>query len=614
MALRGDFQLDDDDAARLLRCTPGIAQETGDRAQLGYGQIYYAIARFLQPRTALVIGSGYGFAPGAVALAMKHAGGSRRLLFVDPGLDNVTDGPNAAHGGAGTWQSPTAVHERFGCLGVESVVTHYRETDDVFFRKYRERGLPQIDFAIIDGAHDYEHARFDFEETVKRMRLPGFILLHDSTNFWNRTGHMGVAPLVQQIRTGTDAEVLTFPGAAGLSIVRVVRQGGLLPLSYAPRGGLVGAAVLALGAAALGGYWLGRRRARRRGLSGLGATSRRGPRTGVVEVSGIRQAVDRLLDQMTPCGPDLDARPPGEPRLLQLTYPGKMPTTDVPVRDAQTGAERDIGVVVLPRPPGSTTAGTYYPAHDEIGLRLPPDTCRSEGRWREELVGTLAHEVTHAADPWLRRVHGAKAARGGSYSQSGYDRCGYLNDPTERKAWLRNIYEEVASPEGIERIRGTPYIRTPDDVLDHLSLSWRSVRECWPEKWLRRARLVAADAFSLARENQRDYARGRRPGAGAAWGRQLDELEYPPQPCGLDYERFRGGWTYGQAYEHVAWGRGDAPRTITPGVVKREMGRLKRAEYERYQADCEAGKVDVVWDEGIDPRDFLDGLRRAATR
>ena len=93
--------------------------------------------------------------------------------------------------------------------------------------------------------------------------------------------------------------------------------------------------------------------------------------------------------------------------------------------------------------------------------------------------------------------------------------------------------------------------------------------------------------------------------------RGLGALNYPPQPCGLDYKSFRGGWDYAAAYENVAWGRGDAPRTVTPGVVKREMGRLKKAEFERYKADCEEGKAEI-WDDDIDPRDFLDGIRRAA--
>jgi len=65
-------------------------------------------------------------------------------------------------------------------------------------------------------------------------------------------------------------------------------------------------------------------------------------------------------------------------------------------------------------------------------------------------------------------------------------------------------------------------------------------------------------------------------------------LGFPPQPCGLSYKDFKSGWTFKQAYEHVAYGRGEGPRTITQRTVLREMNALKRAEYDRYQQSCDA--------------------------
>lgn len=87
-------------------------------------------------------------------------------------------------------------------------------------------------------------------------------------------------------------------------------------------------------------------------------------------------------------------------------------------------------------------------------------------------------------------------------------------------------------------------------------------------------------------------------GAGAWWamrGRgESRGLSYPPQPCGLPYEKFRSGWTFANAYEHVAWGRGDGPRTITKKTVLREMGKLKREEWQRYRTECEvASEIDA---------------------
>jgi hypothetical protein len=66
-------------------------------------------------------------------------------------------------------------------------------------------------------------------------------------------------------------------------------------------------------------------------------------------------------------------------------------------------------------------------------------------------------------------------------------------------------------------------------------------------------------------------------------------LGYPPQPCGLSYKDFRAGWAFRDADEHVAWARGEGPRTITQRTVLRELAKLKRLEYERYQDDCSLG-------------------------
>jgi len=81
-------------------------------------------------------------------------------------------------------------------------------------------------------------------------------------------------------------------------------------------------------------------------------------------------------------------------------------------------------------------------------------------------------------------------------------------------------------------------------------------------------------------------------------------LAYPPQPCGLPYKEFRSGWSFRDAYEHVAWARGDEPRTVTQRTVVRELAKLKRAEFQRYQDDCAAGDEGEYADEGDTSFDF----------
>lgn len=257
MVLEGADQLDDRDALAVNRCTPGIAQEVIGK-NLGYGQLYYALTRLLRPRTVLVIGSGYGFTPATIALALKHDGSRGRVLFVDPGYDGAREGPERAHGGTGTWSRPNAARDRFTCLGVQGLVRHFQERNDQFFPKYRSRGLAKPDLVVVDGAHDFENAHYDVSQALKIMKIPGFLLCHDVTNVFNSLGYMGVRDVVQGLIDSGRAETVTFPGQAGLSLVRVFGDGDQIPISRTPP-----APVLVLGGAALlAAGWIGYRVAR----------------------------------------------------------------------------------------------------------------------------------------------------------------------------------------------------------------------------------------------------------------------------------------------------------------------------------------------------------------
>ncbi len=63
-------------------------------------------------------------------------------------------------------------------------------------------------------------------------------------------------------------------------------------------------------------------------------------------------------------------------------------------------------------------------------------------------------------------------------------------------------------------------------------------------------------------------------------------LGYPSQPCGLDYARFRSGWTFKDAYDMVAFRGEDSPKGVSQRMVLRQLRKLKQDEYERYLEDC----------------------------
>jgi hypothetical protein len=250
----GDHSIDDSDLLRLSLCVPGLAQEATSRT-LGYGHLYYGLIRMMQPEHVLVIGSGFGFAPAVMALALAH-NGHGHLTFVDPSMDGARDGMNAAHGGQGSWDTPEATRARFACAGVpEGIITHYRETNREFFSRYEQRNLPAIDLALIDGAHDEQNASYDLREVSQRLSLPAFVLMHDATHWLNRTGHMGVARVLGRLRGRV--EQVTFPGSAGLAVLRFTQNLGI-EVAGLPPPSVVVPALAVFGAGLFAGWILSR--------------------------------------------------------------------------------------------------------------------------------------------------------------------------------------------------------------------------------------------------------------------------------------------------------------------------------------------------------------------
>jgi predicted O-methyltransferase YrrM len=194
---------------------------------LGFGFVYYGLVRALRPRHVLVIGSGFGFSVVCLALGLKdNARGT--LTFVDPSYSVFTDGPLKTVGGTAQWSDPQRVRDHFRRFGVDFVVTHHKLTSAELFADYCALGLPPIDLAFIDGSHAYADVRDDFVNVVRHAARNSYVLLHD-TNIYVREliRHAGVKRfLMQVVRYRDDFEVIDFPLASGVAIVRVLRRDG----------------------------------------------------------------------------------------------------------------------------------------------------------------------------------------------------------------------------------------------------------------------------------------------------------------------------------------------------------------------------------------------------
>jgi hypothetical protein len=226
-AERADFSLNPPLLRNILdRAKPLGHNEDADNLNLGFGFVYYGLFRALRPRHVLVIGSGFGFGVVCLALGLRdNARGSRS--FVDPSYSVLKDGPFRTVGGTSQWDDPQKVRAHFRRFRVERLVTHHKVTSADFFAHYGDRGLPAIDMAFIDGSHAYADVRQDFLNVLQHSRRNSYVLLHD-TNIYVRelVRHAGVKRWLKVIgREKEHFEVIDFPFASGVAVVRVLKDG-----------------------------------------------------------------------------------------------------------------------------------------------------------------------------------------------------------------------------------------------------------------------------------------------------------------------------------------------------------------------------------------------------
>jgi predicted O-methyltransferase YrrM len=141
----------------------------------------------------------------ALLTAVRETGGKLISVEIDPEwAQDATDRVHAA--GLGEWWE-----------------LHIMSSNDLHIRL----GNIELDMLWIDGAHEEEFVRADFDHYAPRVRQGGFILMHD---YWqnldptdsNGPSETGVTAVVESARRTNKYEVLTLPWSHGLSMLRVL--------------------------------------------------------------------------------------------------------------------------------------------------------------------------------------------------------------------------------------------------------------------------------------------------------------------------------------------------------------------------------------------------------
>ncbi|MEV6777752.1 class I SAM-dependent methyltransferase [Streptomyces syringium] len=178
------------------------------RHELGLGWLYYGLARALQPRTVLSIGSGRGYVPILLAKAQQDRD-APPITFVDPSFDDDF------------WTEPDRVREWFASFGVEDHIVHHQVTTEEFSGTAACAELPPIDLLFIDGGHFYEPVEADFRLMSPRLAPGGTIVFHDTVSRSANPKWSGPRRLLLEIEEQDPQwQMLDLPFGAGVTVVR----------------------------------------------------------------------------------------------------------------------------------------------------------------------------------------------------------------------------------------------------------------------------------------------------------------------------------------------------------------------------------------------------------
>ena len=173
------FSLNDNTLSNLLFDTLPCSQgESIGDLNIGFGFLYYSLARILRPKVTVVFGSAKGFSPICFALGIKDNQNNGKLYFVDVGYDNEKDDKNKSFGGLGFWKNKKAVQKQFEQFGVEKIIKLYIMTTKQFANSYLSKITP-IDLMFIDADHTYEGFKYDFETFSPNLSNSGIIACHE---------------------------------------------------------------------------------------------------------------------------------------------------------------------------------------------------------------------------------------------------------------------------------------------------------------------------------------------------------------------------------------------------------------------------------------------------
>jgi predicted O-methyltransferase YrrM len=183
--------------------------ESFTELNLGFGLIYYSMARNLRPKLTVCIGSGYGFSFITFAKGvMENRNNGKVILIEKSAVDKWM--------GCGYWSRPLpvtyALFESYGITNIEFLRMPAQEALEIL-RSRQQR----IDMLFHDSDHSYENVKLDFQSFSQLFNVGWAALFHDAISGLPS----GVRRFLKELNdTRPDLNIFLLPYSAGLALVQ----------------------------------------------------------------------------------------------------------------------------------------------------------------------------------------------------------------------------------------------------------------------------------------------------------------------------------------------------------------------------------------------------------
>lgn len=204
---------------------PSSQAESITDLNLGFGFVYYAFVRVLRPKLVVVLGSQIGFSAVCLALGVKDNENGGRVILIDAGYSDQTDGKAKGMGGIGFWNNSAKYNAVFKKFDVENTIDVKLMRTAEFAEIYVKDQMLAIDLLMIDADHSFEGFKFDFEKFSSFVRDDGLILCHDVLVEYGWGGYpFGVKNYFEEVLQKGDYQNLAIGIWPGLGIIRKAKK------------------------------------------------------------------------------------------------------------------------------------------------------------------------------------------------------------------------------------------------------------------------------------------------------------------------------------------------------------------------------------------------------